>query len=413
MRYYLTFVPNDQREILPVSDAEMGLNVASFTKGGEGPDVAKFLTVLDSVARQLSPDDQIVVSNEPLSMAIRQHLVSGCLVGMTRYDQIALLITKFILFFRDLPHAKVSFYRGDWEDFTSWQSGFLYGRYGIVEARVLDGWLRQGAELRRITATLEHVGHDAQRMYAPAARAHWLSTEDIEFNVRMLMTNAGFYFGDKDAYGSLELWAKKYYAALSASDRLFPAPGVYPNFFPVQEFLYRENGALSAYCDFPTPEQFYRSLAGRRVLFVTPFAHLINELVKTGKIRSLYTDLEIPEFQIDTIPAYISTYPNRPHSCWNETYDVVWSQVKEALDAKPYDLFFASFGCYGLPLCHEVNAYSGCTSVYYGNFLNALFGIAQASSADFMKGRRRTENWAASDLSKYANVNRIDGGRYV
>ncbi len=372
--------------------------------------IKKFTEILDTCILQT---DIVIVSNEILNQGIRDALLRGKQFTYDDYQLIIKLLTQYILYFRNYPD-KEEYYppRIDIKhsNRNKWPKG-LFGRYGNVELRVIDNWISSPQDVYEIERKISRFIGSEEYMYSDAKREHWLSSSDIDFNIRKLMTNAGFYASEEDD-GSIEAWCNAYYNALKNSTALFPYPNAYPNFFTIQDKLLSGQKYIK-YDAFPTVKQFYEMLEGENILFVTPFASSINELYTSGRIFNLYKNITIPEFNITALSAYLSTYPNRPHDSWLKTFEYLKKEIDEVFKIKKITLFFASAGCYGMPLADYVYTTYGCPCVYFGNQINTMFGISQACSNDFMKHQRLTENWMDSDLGSVLNVDKIDAGRYI
>ncbi len=323
---------------------------------------------------------------------------------LVRYIKFFLKYDRIDIFEPSSDHKKICYD-------SKWPPG-LFVRYGNVELRVLENWIFHHDTLIEIEKSIRRNLASDEYMYSkPTTRNNWLSSSDIAFNLRSLMTNAGYYPSLEDD-NSLETWCRSYYDALKHATALFPYQGSYPFFFSIQEQLYSENKFMH-YVPFPNIHSFYHMLAGENVLFITPFAEQINALYASGQLYHLYTDITIPQFDLLALPSFLSTYPNRPHQSWRATFELLKQQIDDVFEKKTPTLFFVSAGCYGLPLADYVYTTYGITSVHYGNFINTLFGISQQCSENFMSQRRIDKNWAKSHLGNVANVNRIDGGRYV
>ncbi|MDD5274978.1 MAG: hypothetical protein PHR16_02725 [Methylovulum sp.] len=363
----------------------------------------------------LNEEDIIVTSFEPLNADLRAALIRKKNFSYENYDRISKLITVFGHYFRQKPFRKRAWIACQAQQITQWEAKF-YGRYGNVELRAIDSYLRNqpkiGVELAKI---VDHLA-DENYMYQGSDGVHWLSAADVNFNLRRLMTNAGFYLPDSPAkLGSEALcfWAREYLDALADTHFLFPYPSCYPNFFVPQDHLFKQQGVIKDYVAFPEPEKFYALLENQNILLMTPFHQEINGLYTSKRLFNLYADIAIPDFTLTTVPAYISTYPNRPHASWNDTFQQLITEVDRAFANNSFSIFFASCGCYGMPICRYVFNRYGCTSVYIGNQVNKLFGILQQCSETFMHGRRINENWSTGNLTQFKNIGKIDGGRYI
>jgi hypothetical protein len=261
----------------------------------------------------------------------------------------------------------------------------------------------------------ENLPHHDYMYSRSSTLGNWLTSKHTNYNIRRLMTNAGFYSsGDMNSFLSdFNNWGDLYLSALKQSNNLFLYPGAYPNYLMIERNIFSTTGIITDYKTFPSPTVFYRLLEGHDICFVTPFNKQIEELYNSRDILHLYKDISIPEFSMRTIPAFISTYPNSPHAGWSDTFNTLKDLIDQAYRKRRFSLFFAASGCYGLPLCSYVNKQYGVPSVYNGNLLNTLFGISQKSNIDFMKDRKNLDKWRASDLDKVKNMKLIDGGRYT
>jgi hypothetical protein len=292
----------------------------------------------------------------------------------------------------------------------SWEPK-LYVRYGNVELRAVNSFISDHNSILKEIETIRENQASEDFMYAPARVRHWLDFSDTGFNLRKLMTNAGFYFSNSDPNSTIEHWVGAYLKGLAKAD-YWLTHDAYPFFFKTQGFLYQQNNRVVPYIQFPPRKDFYKSISGRKILILTPFADQINALADSGRIFKLYNDFELDHFDILAIPADISTYPNRPHQSWSDTYEHLCRKIDSAFSTHSIDIFFASAGCYGIPVCSYVNDTFGCASIYYGHYINSLFGI--------LTGPRQTppltqnlENWMEGDLGSFTNFSKIDGGRYI
>jgi len=393
------------------------INLAPFLPFAKERESVRHLRLALSTLEQnrLNEGDIIVTSFEPLNSDLRAALTRKKAFSPEDYDRISKLITVFGLYFRQKPFRKKHWIASQAQQIRQWEPKF-YGRYWNVELRVIDSYLRNQSKIGVKLAEIQHHLADENYMYQGSGSVHWLSAADVNFNLRRLMTNAGFYLSDNPAETDGEalcFWAKKYLDALAGTHFLFPYPTCYPNFFVPQDHLFRQQGVIKDYVAFPEPEKFYATLKGHDILLMTPFYNEVNGLYSSKRLFNLYTDIAVPDFSLTAVPAYISTYPNRPHGSWNETFQHLIAEIDRAFAANTFSIFFASCGCYGMPICHYVHTRYGCTSVYIGNYINTLFGILQQCSETFMQERRINENWAIGNLTQFKNVAKIDGGRYT
>jgi hypothetical protein len=313
-----------------------------------------------------------------------------------------------------IREMKGSFWAPDPSPRFDLQSQQAVMRYGNVELRVLENYMVDPSALREALNSLLSTLDDESVMYAPGAPTNFLEADDARWNLRMLMTNAGFYSAQDPtiAWTALKEWAERYLQALRQS-WLASFPPAYPFYFSVQRAIWDAWGEAPKYVCHPGPFDLYQSLAAKSVLFMSPFAHLVNKQVETGRLYRLFKDYACPHFALRAIPAWVSTWPNRPHGDWLETFSEMRKAVDDAFAQQAFDVFLASCGCYGLPICDYARSVHGCRTAYFGNITNTYFGIRQRASREFMRDRVDPEMWLDGDLSRYTNVHRIDDGRYI
>ncbi|HEY1613340.1 MAG TPA: hypothetical protein VGF97_06560 [Rhizomicrobium sp.] len=283
-------------------------------------------------------------------------------------------------------------------------------RYGNVELRVIENYLLEPENLRAALENIVEKLGDEGAMYANVKMTAKLTHDDPDFNVRRLMTNAGFYVGQQrdKAWQVLDDWAKRYIAAMCESNLIWQNSHAF-HYLKIQRALYEQNGAVPAYVEKPNRHSIYENIAGREVLFVSPLAHIVNHQFSSGNMEKLYKTHKVPEFSLRAIPAYMSTWPNRPHENWSETFERMCDSVRAAYRERPFDVFIASCGCYGLPISQFARSEYGCSTLYVGHGAHTLFGLFPNPESQTIN----LEMWAKGDLGRYANVDRIDGGRYV
>ena len=293
----------------------------------------------------------------------------------------------------------------------TWDQG-LITRYGLVECRVIESWMTDPDSLAKAEESVKGNIDNQSYMYSTNNR-HWLDASNHEYNVRALMTNAGFYL-DKSpaATNQVANWAQKYYEAIKASHHRYDFSISFPWYLKIEEQL-TDTGDLTPWAAYPSAKAVYKNIAGKRILLITPFAESIYNLYESGKIHHLYKSFELPVFTLKTLPTPLSTWPNRPSKSWEDSYRKLVTESIKAIKTERSDLVLASCGCYGLPLVHEIHAVTGVAAVYIGNFINTLFGVLQKASIDFMTKDRNEENWARSHLGSIPNMDRIDQGRYT
>ena len=147
---------------------------------------------------------------------------------------------------------------------------------------------------------------------------------------------------------------------------------------------------------------------------VSPLAAELEAHHRSGRAFELFTSMTIRPYGLRAIAAPMSVYPNRPASGYEDSLQRCLDQIERAYQQKPFAVFTAAAGAYGLPLCEAVHRRFGVSCVYIGNQMHAYFGLEQATTADWLVEQRRPENWVkAQGLNGIAGVDRIEGGRYL
>jgi hypothetical protein len=283
-------------------------------------------------------------------------------------------------------------------------------RYGNVELRVIENYLFDPEQLRATLETVMRKSQNESQMYERIKWSDKLLNNNFDFNLRRLITNAGFYVEDEpeSAWSTFEEWANRYIGALRNSHLFWHNPhAVY--YLRIQHKLFEQYGYVPRYVQMPNRFQIYDNIGGKDVLFVSPLAHIVNEQVLAGRIKKLYKNYEVPDFTLRAVPAWVSTWPNRPHGDWFETFRRMCESVEAAYREKPFEVFIAACGCYGLPICDFARSQFGCSTLYIGHAAHGLFGLFPVAANQ----KINPEMWAEGDLGRHANVDKIDGGRYI
>jgi hypothetical protein len=360
----------------------------------------------------LTATDVLIQDGAKLRDDIRQHLATSA--GNTSDELLTALRDCFVLWistFWDLKEdQKIKWTPGLRNDseISRWSPG-LYVRTGVVEMHVLKNFL-MGDLTEETFLELE------QSPPIPKAlgnRRNWLDDQDINLNIRQLMTNAGWYPDNEFNLDSLRDWYERYSSAILNADGIFRVPGCdfYEMFFELKSF--RESGRGFQYLRFPDYQSFYNMLQGHDVLFVTPFANEIQSLYDSGDLFKIWHDFDLPNFSLTLIQAPMSVYPNRPNRDWTSSFNQIAVKINDSFSQHPHSLFFASSGCYGLPICDMVFQQFGVASVYQGNWTNFLFGIRQNATESVEPDKRNLKLWRSSSLNKIEGVSAVDDGRYV
>lgn len=378
-------------------------------------EIDDFRSLLKSLCAQLNKEVEVVFAYDLLYAEIRGYYKSGIKLTLYENEKLLELVVVFVKSFmasgRNIIRALGLEGRTalDANEVFEWQN-MLYARYGIVELRAAYTYLNE-PELNKVSHELDASIHVDSFMYERSSNSgNWLSPKDSGYNLRRLITNAGFYY-TKDLMNEFKSWSKCYIDALNSSDGYFVCPNAYPNFLILEAQLGK--AALNTpYIKFPSPQVFFNSIKSKSILFLTPFSEQINDLYQNNNFINLYKNINVPDFEIKAIPGFITTYPNQPHLGWSDTFSKMCESVDKEMKKAKYDIFFASCGCYGLPLCNYVHKTYNIPAVYHGNLLNTYLGVSMKSNDNFMKGGRNDSYWKKSTLSGVLNVSRIDGGRY-
>ncbi len=293
---------------------------------------------------------------------------------------------------------------------------FFFARPGNVELRALRTILEHSEEIGPIAREIAANCESESFMYRPTD-ANDSDVKDLGSNIRMLITNAGMYGDAATLEESVRSWGKKYLDGLRNSSELFLS-WEYSMHLQAVKLLSDKSGMpfdRKPPLNFGSMENFYQHLSGRRVLFITPFATAVEEVIRNGRLKLIWKDITPPDFDIFTISAFVSTYPNTPHRSWLETYDRMTKMIDEVVAREDINIVVASCGCYGIPLMNHAVTRHGVSAIYYGNMMNMFFGVKQNAFTAFYK-RANLEHWSDPYLgwdAKPVNIERIDDGKYV
>lgn len=144
-----------------------------------------------------------------------------------------------------------------------------------------------------------------------------------------------------------------------------------------------------------------RTLAGKRVLAVTPFADSIRtNWPNRGRFFKSY---RYPEYEPVTLQTPI-TYDGLPaefypHDDWFQTLDELIRQTS----ALEFDIALLSCGSYAMPLANHIALNMGRSAVYVGGILQLFFGIM---------GRRYQNEFFLNALNPEAFIAPVERERY-
>lgn len=293
------------------------------------------------------------------------------------------------------------------------QPGQSLLRPGNVELAALQTVLGQRDELEELLAEIRRRHHD--RAWMESQRdTWWYDPSDGSENLRRLHTNAGFYASSHAPLESLQRWSQGSLRALLAGPVLFGNDSISQMFWPVAQLLVRQSRQLPQLVQWPGEQAFYDFIAGQELLFVTPLAADVEAHHRSGRAFALFDDIRIAPYGLRCIEAPMSIYPNRPDRGFEDSLERTLEQIDRAYRQKPFAVFTAACGAYGLPLCEAVKTRYGVSCLYVGNLMHAYFGVLQNTTADWRSNHRIAENWINSHaLDGVPGVNRLEGGRYL
>ena len=293
------------------------------------------------------------------------------------------------------------------------QPGQSLLRPGNIELAALQTVLLQRDELDDLLAEIRRRHHDRSWMESQRD-AWWYDPSDGSENLRRLHTNAGFYASSHAPLESLQRWSQGTLRALLGGPVLFGNASITSMFWPVAQQLVRQSGQLPPLVQWPGDQAFYDFIAGQEVLFVTPLASDVEAHHRTGLAFALFNDITIEPYGLRCLEAPLSVYPNRPDRGFEESLERTLEQIDRAYRQKPFAVFTAACGAYGLPLCEAVKQRYGVSCVYIGNLMHAFFGVLQRTSRDWRAAQRINEHWITSQaLEGVPGFDRIEGGRYL
>jgi hypothetical protein len=286
-------------------------------------------------------------------------------------------------------------------------------RPGNVELAALQTVLLQGDQLEELLAEIRRRHHDRSWM-EEQSDSWWYAPNDGSENLRRLHTHAGFYASSHAPVECLQRWGQATLRALLGGQVLFGNASITEMWWTVAQQLVRQGAQLPPLVQWPGEQAFYDFIAGHEVLFVTPLASDLEAHHRSGKAFALFDDLRIEPYGLRCIEAPMSVYPNRPDRGFEDSLDRCLEQIDRAYRQKPFAVFTAACGAYGLPLCEAVKARYGVSCLYIGNLMHAYFGVLQHTTADWRAEHRIAEHWIKSQvLNGVPGVDRIEGGRYL
>ena len=156
-----------------------------------------------------------------------------------------------------------------------------------------------------------------------------------------------------------------------------------------------------------------KSLEGKKILVVHPFAHTIEAQYK--KRNLLFKDNLLPEFQLFTIEAVQSIAGSLTR--FNDWFEAL-EYMKSEIERVDFDICLIGCGAYGFPLAAHVKRL-GKKAIHMGGSLQILFGIRgkRWENPDYNPmynyAKLMNEHWVyPAEKEKPINASSIEGGCY-
>ena len=291
-------------------------------------------------------------------------------------------------------------------------------RTGIIELRAVNAFLYGDKELIKSAIINILNNYNDSYMYKQNCNCHVTighNKEDYEVYIKGLMTNAGFYIDNNsdnaynDAYDNLEFFCNEYKKSIIECDYL-----MIWNFLNCYSLNILNEKKLKdniRFFDYDETELIYNFLENKSILFLTPFKDKVDKVYESGNIYKLRKNKNFKKIDLTTLEAFLTTYPNKKHTCFKETYLYYCKIIDDEFKNKKFDVFTCSVGCYGLLLCNYVKTKYSITSFYVGHVINFIFGIiSERHKGDNTINEEFYEN---SDLNKkYSNIEKIENNCY-
>lgn len=246
----------------------------------------------------------------------------------------------------------------------------------------------------------------------------WISIfhelEEYKKRIVKLMTNAGFYFSDnfENALKSFIFFKNGYIESIKNSDFLIKwnflncySLNILNNIKKEKQITHIKSSNGTDLCIL---------FDKKKILFLTPFKDLIDLQYNNGNIYKLRKNNNLTAIDLTTIEAFLTTYPNKKHNDFIETYNYYTNEIDKHFLTKEFDIFTCSCGCYGLLLCNYVYKKYNITSVYIGHDINHFFGIKtnRNSKIDLLNFNNEDLFLESNLHIKYKNMENIENNCY-
>ncbi len=295
-------------------------------------------------------------------------------------------------------------------------------RTGVVELNVMNYMLY--GDINMIKECINNIklnfdNDNQDYFYKNSPKSCWIAKhftlKDIETCIKILMTNAGFYFNKSmsvdEIYNDLLKFSLLYKECIINSDYIFYWS--FLNCFMLDVLNEKKNIKPINNIGIPNRLEIIKIFDNKKILFLTPFKEKIDKIYQSGKIYNLRKEawFNFKKIDLHTIETFLTTYPNTKHNNFFETLEYYKQKIDEIMEEHTFNIFISTVGCYGLLLSDYVYNKYRITSYYYGHSLNEEFGIiSNRSSIDKSKN---IENYEYSDLNeRYLNIDKIENNCY-
>ncbi len=261
----------------------------------------------------------------------------------------------------------------------------------------------QALELAALQAVLFEAG-SLEEVMAAIRRHHldpdWMGRRGepgsgsggaVEETLRRLHTEAGFYASGHAPLETLQHWSQRVLQALLGGQVAGSAAST--GFYPVAQKLYGSTGRVPELLQWPPDPAIYRFLAGKEVVAATTLAAQVEEQHRSGRAFRLFSDLPIAPYGLRCVQAPLSRYPERPAGDFVASLEACLERIEGLHRERPFQVFVAACGCYGLPLCEAVQRLYGVTCLCSGETMHRYFGVEQAGQDEWRGETRISENW--------------------
>lgn len=157
---------------------------------------------------------------------------------------------------------------------------------------------------------------------------------------------------------------------------------------------------------------YYKKIAGKKVLVVSSFAELCVQQYNSGNVHKLGISFPATVKGVVGVTTPYSFLNTGPHNNYFETLDAIFEEIKKA----DFDVAVLGCGVYGHMLTHRIHHELGKDAVYIGGCVTNLFGVLSSREKNIGMGKdvALNEYWVLTIPEKYrpANFKDIEDGCY-